>query len=329
MTYTNSQPVDPSIRRTGGPQKQPKRDYSKGPQKDPQPNYVAKRKEQSKFDRFMAKAPVHFAVIALAILWTLPTFGLLISSFRPPDALVTSGWWTVFLNPLEFTQFTLSNYRDVLAAGMGQAFINSLVISIPATVIPIAIATFAAYALAWMDFPGRQTIFIITVGLLVVPLQMTLIPILRAYNVLGISSTFLAVWLAHAAYGLPLGVYLLRNYIGSLPRDLIEAAAVDGASYLNVFTRIIVPLSMPAIASFAVFQFLWVWNDLLVALVYLGGNQDVAPVTLVLRNIVGDRGQDWFLLTSGAFISMLVPMAVFFALQRYFVRGLLAGSVKG
>ncbi|MEL6604622.1 MAG: carbohydrate ABC transporter permease [Cyanobacteria bacterium J06614_10] len=277
----------------------------------------------------MAKAPVHFAVIALAILWTLPTFGLLISSFRPPDALVTSGWWTVFLNPLEFTQFTLSNYRDVLAAGMGQAFINSLVISIPATVIPIAIATFAAYALAWMDFPGRQTIFIITVGLLVVPLQMTLIPILRAYNVLGISSTFLAVWLAHAAYGLPLGVYLLRNYIGSLPRDLIEAAAVDGASYLNVFTRIIVPLSMPAIASFAVFQFLWVWNDLLVALVYLGGNQDVAPVTLVLRNIVGDRGQDWFLLTSGAFISMLVPMTVFFALQRYFVRGLLAGSIKG
>lgn len=293
------------------------------------PNYVAKRKEQSKFEKFMAKAPVHFAVVAIAVLWTLPTFGLLISSFRPADDLVNSGWWTVFANPLEFTQFTLSNYQDVLAAGMGQAFLNSLVISVPATVIPMAIATFAAYALSWMDFPGRQVIFIVTVGLLVVPLQMTLIPILRAYSALGISGTFLAVWLAHAAYGLPLGVYLLRNYIGSLPRDLIEAAAVDGASYLNVFTRIIVPLSMPAIASFAVFQFLWVWNDLLVALVYLGGNQEVAPVTLVLRNIVGDRGQDWFLLTSGAFISMLVPMAVFFALQRYFVRGLLAGSVKG
>ncbi|MEL7226131.1 MAG: carbohydrate ABC transporter permease [Cyanobacteria bacterium J06576_12] len=277
----------------------------------------------------MARTPVHIAVIGIAFLWTLPTLGLLISSFRPPDALTSSGWWTVFANPFEFTQFTLSNYQDVLAAGMGQAFINSLVISVPATVIPIAIATFAAYALAWMDFPGRQAIFIVTVGLLVVPLQMTLIPILRAYSALGISGTFLAVWLAHAAYGLPLGVYLLRNYIGSLPRDLIEAAAVDGASYLNVFTRIIVPLSMPAIASFAVFQFLWVWNDLLVALVYLGGNQEVAPVTLVLRNIVGDRGQDWFLLTSGAFISMIVPMAVFFALQRYFVRGLLAGSVKG
>ena len=296
----------------------------------PPPNYVAKRKEQSKFERAMAKAPVHIAVVTIAILWTLPTLGLLISSFRPPDDLINSGWWTVFVNPFEFTQFTLSNYSTVLFdQGMGQAFINSLVIAVPATVIPIAIATFAAYALAWMEFPGRQAIFIITVALLVVPLQMTLIPILRAYTALGISGTFLAVWLAHTAYGLPLGVYLLRNYIGSLPRDLIEAAAVDGASHLKTFTRVIVPLSMPAIASFAVFQFLWVWNDLLVALVYLGGNQDVAPVTLVLRNIVGDRGQDWYLLTAGAFISMLVPMAVFFALQRYFVRGLLAGSVKG
>lgn len=296
----------------------------------PPPNYVAKRKEQSKFERIMAKAPVHIAVVAIAVLWTLPTLGLLISSFRPPDDLINSGWWTVFLNPFEFTQFTLENYSTVLFdQGMGQAFINSLVISVPATVIPIAIATFAAYALAWMEFPGRQAIFIVTVALLVVPLQMTLIPILRAYTALGISGTYLAVWLAHSAYGLPLGVYLLRNYIGSLPRDLIEAAAVDGASHLKTFTRVIVPLSMPAIASFAVFQFLWVWNDLLVALVYLGGNQDVAPVTLVLRNIVGDLGQDWYLLTAGAFISMLVPMAVFFALQRYFVRGLLAGSVKG
>jgi alpha-glucoside transport system permease protein len=300
------------------------------PKNSPPFNYVAKRKEQSKFEKFMARAPVHIAVVSLALLWTLPTLGLLISSFRPPDDLLASGWWTVFLHPFEFTQFTLSNYQEVLMGqGMGQAFLNSLVISIPATVIPIAIATFAAYALAWMEFPGRQAIFIVTVGLLVVPLQMTLIPILRAYGALNISGTYLAVWLAHSAYGLPLGVYLLRNYIGSLPRDLIEAAAVDGASYLKTFTRIIVPLSMPAIASFAVFQFLWVWNDLLVALVYLGGNQDVAPVTLVLRNIVGDRGQDWYLLTAGAFISMLVPMAVFFALQRYFVRGLLAGSVKG
>ncbi len=298
--------------------------------KAPGPRYQNSRKEKSKFERIVAKAPVHIAVVTIAILWTLPTLGLLISSFRPADDLVNSGWWTVFINPFEFTQFTLSNYGQVLFdQGMGQAFLNSLVISVPATVIPIAIATFAAYALAWMEFPGRQMLFVITVGLLVVPLQMTLIPILRAYNAVGLSGTYLAVWLAHSAYGLPLGVYLLRNYIGSLPRDLIEAATVDGATHLNVFTRIILPLSMPAIASFAVFQFLWVWNDLLVALVYLGGNQDVAPVTLVLRNIVGDRGQDWFLLTAGAFISMLVPMAVFFSLQRYFVRGLLAGSVKG
>jgi len=236
-----------------------------------------KARRENRFEQIMAKAPVHIAVILLALIWTLPTLGLLISSFRPQDEVLSSGWWTVFLHPFEFTQFTLANYLDVmLSQGMAQAFLNSLVIAIPATIIPISIATFAAYALAWMEFPGRQWLFVITVGLLVVPLQMTLIPILRAYNILGISSTFLAVWLAHSAYGLPLGVYLLRNYVGSLPRDLIEAAAVDGASHLKVFTRLIVPLSMPAIASFAVFQFLWVWNDLLVALVYLGGNQDVA-----------------------------------------------------
>ncbi|NEP17151.1 MAG: carbohydrate ABC transporter permease [Leptolyngbya sp. SIO4C1] len=286
--------------------------------------------EKSKFEQWIAKAPVHISVVAIAFLWTLPTLGLLISSFRRRDDIATSGWWSVFWHPLEFTQFHLGNYADVLTSqGMGQAFLNSLIIAVPATVIPIAIATFAAYALAWMEFPGRQLLFIITVGLLVVPLQMTLIPVLRTYNELGIAGTFLAVWLAHSAYGLPLGVYLLSNYIGSLPRDLIEAAEVDGASHLKIFTRLIVPLSMPAIASFAVFQFLWVWNDLLVALVYLGGNQDVAPVTLVLRNLVGDRGQDWHLLTAGAFISMIIPLFVFFALQRYFVRGLLAGSVKG
>ncbi|MEO0537787.1 MAG: carbohydrate ABC transporter permease [Cyanobacteria bacterium P01_A01_bin.123] len=287
-------------------------------------------KHQSPLERLLAKAPVHFSVILIAFVWSLPTAGLFISSFRPQQDLLETGWWTVLAHPFNLTQFQLSNYSDVLTSqGMGQAFLNSLVISVPATVIPIAIATFAAYALAWMNFPGRQLIFATIVGLLVVPLQMTLIPVLRVYNTLGLSGTFLAVWLAHTGYGLPLGIYLLRNYIGSLPRDLIEAAAVDGASHLKIFTRLIVPLSMPAIASFAVFQFLWVWNDLLVALVYLGGNQDVAPVTLVLRNLVGDRGQDWHLLTAGAFVSMVIPLLVFFALQRYFVRGLLAGSVKG
>jgi alpha-glucoside transport system permease protein len=284
----------------------------------------------NKREKLLAKTPVHIAVVLIALIWTLPTIGLLISSFRPPEDLLQTGWWTVLQHPFEFTKLSLENYAEVLGAeGMGQTFLNSFIITIPATVIPIAIATFAAYALAWMRFPGRDWLFTIIVGLMVVPLQMTLIPVLRAYNVLGLAGSFLGVWLAHAAYGLPLGVYLLRNYIGSLPRELIEAASVDGASHLKIFTRLIVPLSTPAIASFAVFQFLWVWNDLLVALVYLGGNQNVAPLTLTLRNLVGDRSQDWHLLTAGAFISMIVPLIVFFALQKYFVRGLLAGSVKG
>lgn len=284
----------------------------------------------SSLSRLVAKLPVHLSLVAIAVLWTLPTAGLLISSLRPRDDVLASGWWTVLQHPLDFTQYTLANYGSVLAAeGMGQAFLNSLTIAVPATIIPIAIAAFAAYALAWMEFPGRQLLFVVIVALLVVPLQMTFIPILRAYRTLGLAGSFLGVWLAHTGYGLPLGIYLLRNYIGSLPRDLIEAAAVDGASHLKIFTRLVVPLSMPAIASFAVFQFLWVWNDLLVALVYLGGTPDVAPLTLRLSNLVGSRGQDWHLLTAGAFITMVVPLGVFFALQRYFVRGLLAGSVKG
>ncbi|MGB3517796.1 MAG: carbohydrate ABC transporter permease [Elainellaceae cyanobacterium] len=291
---------------------------------------IRRHRPANRLSQVLSQAPVHGAVVFIALLWSLPTIGLLISSFRQPVALLETGWWTLFQHPFDFTQFHLGNYLDVLTRqGMGQAFLNSLMIAIPATVIPIAIAAFAAYALAWMEFPGRQALFASIVGLLVVPLQMTLIPVLRTYNQLGWSGTFLAVWLAHAAYGLPLGIYLLRNYIASLPLDLIEAAAVDGASHLNIFNRLVIPLSMPAIASFAVFQFLWVWNDLLVALVYLGGNQSVAPVTLVLRNLVGDRGQDWHLLTAGAFVSMMIPLMVFFALQRYFVRGLLAGSVKG
>ena len=278
---------------------------------------------------FWRTAPIHIAIIIIAFIWTLPTVGLLISSFRQRDAMLETGWWTIFQHPFELTQYHLGNYLEVAQAqGMGQAFFNSLTISIPATVIPIAIATFAAYAFAWMKFPGRQLLFIIVVCLLVVPLQTTLIPILRAYRDLGLSNSFLGVWLAHTGYGLPLGIYLLRNYIGALPRDLIEAAEVDGASHLKIFTRLIVPLSMPAIASFAVFQFLWVWNDLLVALIYLGGTPDYAPVTIQLSNLVGSRGQDWHLLTAGAFITMIIPLMVFFGLQRYFVRGILAGSVK-
>ena len=278
---------------------------------------------------FWQKTPIHITLVIIAFIWTLPTMGLFISSLRQREAMLSSGWWSVFLHPFELTQYHLGNYLEVIQSqGMGQAFLNSLTISIPATIIPIAIATFAAYGFAWMEFPGRQFLFLIVVCLLGVPLQTTLIPILRAYRDLGLANTFLGVWLAHTGYGLPLGIYLLRNYIGALPRDLIEAAKVDGASHLKIFTRLIVPLSMPAIASFAVFQFLWVWNDLLIALVYLGGTKNVAPVTIQLSNMVGSRGQDWYLLTAGAFISMTVPLMVFFALQRYFVRGMLAGSVK-
>ncbi|ANV91021.1 carbohydrate ABC transporter permease [Picosynechococcus sp. PCC 8807] len=284
---------------------------------------------QQKQTQFWQKTPIHISLLVIAFIWTLPSVGLLISSFRRRDAMLETGWWTIFQHPFELTQYHIGNYVDVLQSeGMGQAFFNSLTIAIPATVIPIAIACFAAYAFAWMKFPGRQFLFIVVVCLLVVPLQTTLIPILRAYRDFGLSNSFLGVWLAHAGYGLPLGIYLLRNYIGELPKDLIEAAAVDGASHLKIFTKLIVPLSMPAIASFAVFQFLWVWNDLLIALVYLGTTNDVAPVTIQLSNLVGSRGQDWHLLTAGAFISMIVPLGVFFSLQRYFVRGILAGSVK-
>lgn len=279
---------------------------------------------------WLTRTPIHLALVTLSLLWTLPSLGLLISSLRPPADVLSSGWWTVFQHPFEFTQYSLENYRAVLgAAGMGQALLNSFTIAIPATAMPIAIAAFAAYALAWMEFPGRQWLFLAIVALLVVPLQMTFIPLLRAYRDLGLTGTFAGVWLAHTGYSLPLGIYLLCNYIRALPKDLIEAAAVDGSTHWAIFARVIVPLSMPAIASFAVFQFLWVWNDLLVALVFLGGTPTVAPLTITLTNLVGSRGQDWHLLTAGAFVTMTVPLLVFFALQRYFVRGLLAGSVKG
>jgi alpha-glucoside transport system permease protein len=212
---------------------------------------------------------------------------------------------------------------------MGTSFVNSLFVTIPATIIPILIAAFAAYAFAWMKFPGRNLLFVAIVGLLVVPLQMTLIPVLRIFTEIGIVGTFPAIWLAHAGYGLPFAIYLLRNFFAGLPRDLFEAAEVDGASASVIFFRLVLPTSVPAIASLAIFQFLWVWNDLLVALIYLGGRPDVAPMTVTVSNLVNSLGQNWQLLTAAAFISMLLPLVVFFTLQRYFVTGILAGSVKG
>jgi alpha-glucoside transport system permease protein len=231
--------------------------------------------------------------------------------------------------------FSLANYREVLSAErIDRAFINTFTVTIPATIIPILIAAFAAYAFAWMKFPGRQWLFAVVVGLLVVPLQMSLIPLLRMYNEIGASfgvpsKTYLGIWLAHTGFGLPLAIYLLRNYIGGLPRDIIESAQLDGASHFDIFIRLILPLSVPALASFAIFQFLWVWNDLLVALVFLGKGDDQIVLTSSLRELLGSRGDNWEILTSSAFISILVPLLVFFSLQRYFVRGLLAGSVKG
>jgi len=243
--------------------------------------------------------------------------------------------------------FTLENYKQVLQGkdfeyrhadgtvevipgdDFSVALFNSIAVAIPSTVIPILIAAFAAYGFAWMKFPGRRILFILVVALLVIPLQIALVPILSDYAKLKLNGTFLAIWLAHTGFGLPLATYLLFNYISGLPRETLESAFIDGASHFTVFTRLILPLSVPAIASFAIFQFLWVWNDYLVALIFLGGDPNFEVVTMRLAGIVGDRGQDWHLLTSAAFVTMLLPLTVFFSLQRFFVRGLLAGSVKG
>ncbi len=232
-------------------------------------------------------------------------------------------------------RFTLENYREVLSSeGIGQSFVNSLTVTIPATVIPILIAAYAAYALAWMKFPGRALLLSLVVGLLVVPLQMSLIPLLRLYNEIGTffgvpAKTYLGIWIAHTGFGLPLAIYLLRNYIAGLPREIMESARIDGASDFDIFVRIVLPLSLPALASFSIFQFLWVWNDLLVAIVFLGAQNDQLVLTARLVNLLGSRGSNWEILTASAFITILVPVVVFLSLQRFLIRGMLAGSVKG
>jgi alpha-glucoside transport system permease protein len=353
---------------------------------------------------------VNGTLLLLVVIWTIPTLGIFVSSFRARDDIAVSGWWNILphkewqpvkeinvaelgldpdgvmviegatgtfdefrrgvetengervtwignkrLGRVEIQKqvwavtwnFTLDNYRQVLGGqdfeftradgtveivpgdNMNSAFLNSLAVAIPSTVIPILIAAFAAYAFAWMEFPGRRWLFIMVVALLVVPLQIALVPILRDYRALNLNGTFLAIWLAHTGFGLALATYLLFNYISTLPRDILESAFIDGASHFTVFTRLILPLSVPALASFAIFQFLWVWNDYLVALIFLGGNPEFELVTQRMAAIVGSRGSEWHLLTAGAFVSMVLPLLVFFSLQRYFVRGLLAGSVKG
>ncbi|MGK6314071.1 carbohydrate ABC transporter permease [Neorhizobium sp. DT-125] len=369
---------------------------------------------------------VHLSVLLICIIWLIPTLGILVTSFRDPVQITSSGWWTAFSSasqttasrladpsaarqeganyvisgsvfeegqggtvrafgtrvaaPAEFEAgqaadlgegetltvnedgsytytkngpfegergrrvylqvatpptFTTQNYNTVLTSqGIGQAFVNSLTVAIPSTIIPILIAAFAAYALSWMEFPGRALIIAMVVGLIVVPLQMSLIPLLRMYNEIGAffgvpSRSYAGIWLAHSAFGMPLAIYLLRNYIAGLPKEIIESARVDGASDFEIFVKIILPLSFPALASFSIFQFLWTWNDLLVAMVFLGTNREQLVLTGALNALLGSMGGRWEILTASAFISILVPLLVFFGLQRYLVRGLLAGSVKG
>lgn len=274
--------------------------------------------------RFSGKWFVHIILFCLAVVWLIPSVGLLITSFRPREAIATSGWWTAF-SP---AQFTTENYMEVLnAQGMADSFINSFKITIPGTLLPILIAAVAAYALAWMPIKGKDWILVILLALLVIPIQTTLVPVLHLFNQFGLTGTYLGIWIAHTAYGLPFCIYLLRNFFISLPKELMESAKIDGASEITIFWRIVIPLSVPALASLAIFQFMWVWNDLLVALVFMSDplNQ---PMTVRIQAMLGTYATEWHIMSAASFISMAVPLVVFFALQRYFVTGLTAGAVK-
>ncbi|MEO7351272.1 MAG: carbohydrate ABC transporter permease [Marmoricola sp.] len=277
--------------------------------------------------------------VLIAVLWTIPTLGLFISSFRPENDVKGSGWWTFFGNP----SVTLENYKSVLTGSdtdLATFFVNSIVITIPSVLIPITLASMAAYAFAWMKFPGRNLLFVAVFAMQIVPIQVTMIPLLSLYvsPPFGLPSLagpeapgggFYTIWLSHTIFALPLAIYLLHNFMREIPGELVESARVDGAGHVQIFSRIMLPLMVPAIAAFGIFQFLWVWNDLLVALVFGGGNLDVSPLTVRLAELSGTRGADWHLLSAGAFVSLVVPLIVFLSLQRFFLRGLLAGSVKG
>ena len=282
------------------------------------------RTPSERLTRFLTKSPVHLALIGISVIWLVPTVGLAVTSFRPRGEIQSSSWWSALTD----WAFTLHNYELVLNnAKMGSSFVNSLVITIPSTILPLVIGALAAYAFSWISFPFRDTIFLLIVALMVVPIQMALVPLLILFRDLGIADWYVGIWLAHTAFGLPLGIFLLRNFFITLPRDLIEAARVDGASNLRIFMRVVLPLSVPALASFGIFQFLWVWNDLLMSLIFVQ-NSDLWPMTIRINQMQSTYGIEWHLLSAGAFLLMIVPLIVFFALQRYFVQGLLAGSVK-
>ena len=277
--------------------------------------------------RFLRRIPLHAAIALIVLVWVVPTLGLLVSSVRPANAVATTGWWNAFVPPFSFT---LENYANVLTKrDLGLSLMNSLLVSIPATVLTVGVAAYAAYSFAWMRFRGRDWLFLLIVALLVVPVQITLVPVLRLLNGFGLTGTFVGIWLVHLGYGLPFAIYLLRSFFASLPREMLESAAIDGASPATTFLRIALPTSLPALGSLAIFEFVWNWNDLLSALIFLGGRKDVAPLTVAVSNLVASRGEGWQLLTAAAFVSMIVPLIVFFAMQRQFVRGIVGGSVKG
>ena len=283
------------------------------------------RTASERLTRSLSKTPIHIGLVIVALIWLLPTIGLLITSFRPASEILSSGWWGIFGGRVNLT---LDNYTEVLGSqGMLDSFINSVIITVPSTIFPVGIAALAAFGFAWVDFPLRDTIFLIVVGLLLVPLQMTLIPLVEVFAGLGIFGTFAGLWVAHTAFALPFGIFLLRNFFITLPRDLIEAARIDGASSWNTFRTVVLPLSVPALASFAIFQFLWTWNDLLMALVFAPRPSGL-PMTTQVQSLLGTYGTEWHLLAAASFLIMVVPLIVFFSLQRYFVQGLLAGSVK-
>ncbi len=274
--------------------------------------------------RFLNKTPVHIALGLIALVWLAPTVGLLVTSFRPRSDIQVTGWWESFLQ----FRYTLANYQEVLTSqGMLEAFVNTFLIAVPSTLIPLTLASMAAYAFSWLNFPFRDGLFLLVVALLMVPVQVAFIPLLKLFAPTGLLNNFGAIWLTHTAFALPFGIFLLRNFFITLPRDLIEAARIDGSSTIGIFRTIVVPLSVPAIAAYGIFQFLWVWNDLLMALVFVQRG-DSWPMTKAIQNLLSQYGTEWHLLAAGAFILMAVPLLVFFSLQRYFVQGLLAGSVK-
>src|SRR5689334_9136980 len=274
--------------------------------------------------RALNRTPIHIFLGIVAIIWLAPTIGLLVTSFRPRTDIQSTGWWET----LSTLRFTTTNYEQVInAAGMGQSFVNSIIIAVPSTLLPLAVCSLAAYAFSWLRFPFRDTIFLVIVALMMIPVQVAFLPLQQLFRPFQLTQGFVGIWLAHTAFALPFGIFLLRNFFITLPRDLIEAARIDGSSTLGVFRTIVVPLSVPAIAAYGIFQFLWVWNDLLMALIFVQ-NASNNPMTRQINGLLSQYGTEWNLLAASAFLLMFVPLAVFFALQRYFVQGLLAGSVK-